>query len=45
MAAASLDEVDQQIRDTINSLYLITTIAHDYKGPDSQKSMTTEMYV
>lgn len=44
MAEATVEEVDGQIRDIINSLYLIILTIHDYQGQESQKSVTTEMY-
>ncbi|TKA24383.1 hypothetical protein B0A50_06703 [Salinomyces thailandicus] len=43
MAEATVEEVDGQIRDIINSLYLIILTIHDYQGQESQKSVTTEI--
>ncbi|KAF2721721.1 RNA polymeras-like protein II mediator complex subunit 10 [Polychaeton citri CBS 116435] len=43
MAAATLEDVDQQLRDIITNLYFLIQQAHAYSGPGTQQSMTNEV--
>jgi len=43
MPAATLDEVDDQLRSIISSLYMLLVQAHEYQGQDTQRAMSTEI--
>ncbi|KAF1350822.1 mediator of RNA polymerase II transcription subunit 10 [Delphinella strobiligena] len=42
-ANASLDEVDEQLKNIINNLYMLIVQSYDYHGPNTAQAMTAEI--